>query len=70
MQVASRLWIVWGIMVAAPAEISSTGITLIPLGNYSVELNVVSLLMAWSVTEIVRYSFFAFKVARSTPAKL
>ena len=61
MQVASRIWIVWGIMFAAPAQISSRGITILPLGSYSVELNLVSLLLAWSITEIVRYSFFAFK---------
>lgn len=26
------------------------------------QLNLMSLLLAWSVTEIIRYSFFAFKV--------
>lgn len=57
------MWVVWGIMVAAPAQIASRGITIIPLGPYSIELNLVSLLLAWSVTEIVRYSFFAFKAS-------
>lgn len=64
MQVASRVWIVWGIMVAAPAQITSRGITLLP---YTVELNLVSLLLAWSITEIVRYSFFAFKELGLSP---
>lgn len=53
---------VWGIMVAAPAQIASTGVTIVPLGKDSIELNLMSLLLAWSITEIVRYSFFAFKV--------
>ena len=65
MQVASRVWVVWGIMVAAPAQIASGGITVVPLGQHSIQLNLVSLLLAWSVTEIVRYSFFAFKVTVS-----
>lgn len=70
MQVASRMWVVWGIMVAAPAQIASRGITIIPLGPYSIELNLVSLLLAWSVTEIVRYSFFAFKELGMSPKPL
>ena len=49
-------------MVAAPAQIASTGVTIVPLGKDSIELNLMSLLLAWSITEIVRYSFFAFKV--------
>ena len=56
------MWVVWGIMVAAPAQIASTGVTIVPLGKDSIELNLMSLLLAWSITEIVRYSFFAFKV--------
>lgn len=62
MQVSSRVWVVWGIMVAAPAQIVSGGVTIVPLGPYSIQLNLVSLLLAWSITEIIRYSFFAFKV--------
>lgn len=49
-------------MVAAPAQIASRGVTIVPLGKHSIELNLLSLLLAWSITEIVRYSFFAFKV--------
>ena len=65
LQVTSRVWVVWGIMVAAPAQVASSGITVIPLGQYTIELNLSSLLLAWSITEIVRYSFFAFKVRLS-----
>ena len=63
MQVASRVWVVWGIMVAAPTQIASDGISILPVGPYSFQLNLMSLLLAWSITEIVRYSFFAFKVS-------
>lgn len=49
-------------MVAAPAQIASQSLTVLPLGAYSIQLNLMSLLLAWSVTEIIRYSFFAFKV--------
>ena len=62
MQVSSRVWVVWGIMVAAPSQIASGGFTVLPLGPFSVQLNLMSLLLAWSTTEIIRYSFFAFKV--------
>ena len=62
MQVASRVWVVWGIMVAAPPQIASKGISIPPFGPYFIQLNLMSLLLAWSITEIIRYSFFAFKV--------
>ncbi|KAL3152245.1 hypothetical protein ABBQ32_001324 [Trebouxia sp. C0010 RCD-2024] len=70
MQVASRVWVVWGIMVAAPAQIASRSLTVLPLGAYSMQLNLMSLLLAWSVTEIIRYSFFAFKELGMTPYPL
>lgn len=50
-------------MVAAPTQIASDGISILPVGPYSFQLNLMSLLLAWSITEIVRYSFFAFKVS-------
>jgi len=46
MQVASRLFLVWGIVNNFPAYTSTSP-------AYS------SMLVAWSVTEVVRYSFFA-----------
>lgn len=70
MQVASRVWIVWGIMVAAPAQVASQGITILPLGSHSIQLSLMSLLLAWSITEIIRYSFFAFKELGMTPYPL
>ncbi|KAL3142589.1 hypothetical protein ABBQ38_002908 [Trebouxia sp. C0009 RCD-2024] len=70
LQVASRVWVVWGVMVAAPAQIASQSLTVLPLGAYSIQLNLMSLLLAWSVTEIIRYSFFAFKELGMTPYAL
>lgn len=46
MQVASRLLLVWGIVNNFPAETSTSFL-------YT------SMLVAWSVTEVIRYSFFA-----------
>lgn len=31
-------------------------------GDISIELNLVTLLVAWACSEIIRYSFFALKV--------
>lgn len=70
LEVTSRVWVVWGIMVAAPAQIASRGVTIVPLGKHSIELNLMSLLLAWSTTEIVRYSFFAFKELGMSPYPL
>lgn len=62
LQVASRLWLVWGILAAAPAQVTSRGINVSPVNQLPFELNLVTLLTTWSVTEIIRYSFFAIKV--------
>lgn len=45
MQVASRLLLVWGIVYIFPSETAGTS-------TYT------RMLIAWSVTEVVRYSFF------------
>jgi len=47
MQVSSRLFLVWGITYQFPAETHSNPIF-------------ASMLMAWSVTEVIRYAFYAF----------
>lgn len=70
LQVASRVWLVWGILVAAPAQVTSRGIDLLPIKGLSFELNLVTLLAAWSVTEIIRYSFFAVKELGYNPFPL
>ncbi|KAF7361949.1 FCP1-like proteiny domain-containing protein [Mycena venus] len=56
MQVASRLWIVWGI--AAQFQVARTS----PLYT--------SCVLAWSITEIVRYSFYASSLLGYEPPLL
>ncbi|KAF4121292.1 very-long-chain (3R)-3-hydroxyacyl-CoA dehydratase [Geosmithia morbida] len=58
MQVASRILLVWGVVHPFPEVALSTNF-------YS------SMLIAWSVTEVIRYSFFAFSLSLgSTPGLL
>jgi len=49
MQVASRLLLVWGVVNNFPNETALSPV-------YS------SMLIAWSVTEVIRYSFFAMNL--------
>ncbi|KAF9484442.1 protein tyrosine phosphatase [Pholiota conissans] len=56
MQVASRLFLVWGIAEQFP-EVRSN-----PLYT--------SMVLAWSVTEIIRYSFYAFNLVGRNPHAL
>lgn len=53
MQVASRLLLVWGIVQPFPFVAESPG--------YS------SMLVAWSVTEVIRYSYFVFNLSGYNP---
>lgn len=55
MQVASRLLLIWGIVNNYPATTSSSP-------AYS------SMLVAWSVSEVIRYSYFVFNLRGSVPA--
>ncbi|ORY35016.1 tyrosine phosphatase-like protein [Naematelia encephala] len=48
MQVASRLWTVWGIVEPVPETHSNPLFT--------------TMLFAWSVTEVIRYSFYALSI--------
>ncbi|KAG9240174.1 putative 3-hydroxyacyl-CoA dehydratase [Calycina marina] len=56
MQVSSRLLLVWGVVKLFPQLATSTG--------YS------SMLIAWSITEVVRYSFFTCALNGYQPAVL
>lgn len=56
LQVASRLLLVWGVVEAVPAVGRSP--------FYS------SMLVAWAVTEVVRYSFFVMNLQGDVPAPL
>lgn len=57
MQVSSRLLLVWGVVDNYPKATS-------PLPFYS------SMLLAWSITEIIRYSYFMLNLIGSVPAFL
>ena len=61
LQVASRLWIVWGIIVPVQQDTISSAVKITEIGGLSVELNLLTLLVAWSLSELIRYSFFALK---------
>lgn len=68
-QVASRLWIVWGILNAAPLSTTTKSLVLVdlpgPLPRLALSFH--TLIFAWGITEIIRYSFFAFKEAGLQP---
>jgi very-long-chain (3R)-3-hydroxyacyl-CoA dehydratase len=74
-QVASRIWILWGIVNAAPDAITARSISLLPGAlagvlpslAHRLSLSLASLLTAWSASEIIRYGFFAFKEAGLQP---
>ena len=59
MQVSSRLMVVWGVLKLAPASRTASLEVFGPLS-----IGVPSLILAWGVTEVVRYSFYFFKVVR------
>lgn len=56
MQVSSRLLLVWGICLQFP-QVTHSGFF-------------VSMVTAWSITEIVRYSYYALSLASSVPYAL
>ena len=75
MQVASRIWVLWGIINPEPVLAAGGAVHLaqplpgvslpgVPaeVGGMPLALNLATLLTAWSITEVVRYSFFAVKV--------
>lgn len=68
-QVASRLWILWGIVDAAPASTTTQALTLLhlPAPLPSLSLSLVTLFTAWCASEIIRYGFFALKEAGLQP---
>lgn len=64
---ASRLWVLWGIIHLAPGPTTSGAVQLFELGPLKAQLNLFTLLTAWSLSEIIRYSFFAVKVRAAQP---
>lgn len=71
MQVASRLWVLWGVVAAAPQSTTTRPLTLLPLPPglpaASLSLSLATLLTAWCLSEVVRYGFFALKEAGLQP---
>jgi hypothetical protein len=67
MQVSSRLMVVWGVLYIAPPSRAA----FLPLANVingvDLGLGLPSLLFAWGITEVVRYSFYFFKLLGSVP---
>eukprot|EP01025_Chloroclados_australasicus_P059962 TRINITY_DN762_c0_g1_i1.p4 TRINITY_DN762_c0_g1~~TRINITY_DN762_c0_g1_i1.p4 ORF type:complete len:228 (-),score=23.54 TRINITY_DN762_c0_g1_i1:257-940(-) len=61
LQVASRIGILWGVLMPFSDEITSGGLPLFEIEGIKFELNFATLMLAWCVTEIIRYGFFAIK---------
>lgn len=65
-QVLSRFWALWGIVEQAPEAIKTGSVKLLTVGDYTLQLNLLTLLFAWSTTEILRYGFYAAKVCQAS----
>lgn len=54
----------WGVVVLAPQpKAAAVELPTLPLGGgLRLQLSLVTLLTAWCCSELIRYSFFAFKV--------
>lgn len=72
MQVASRLWCLWGVIVPCASAVIPHGL-LSPTQQATLGLphwaniNFISLMTAWGASEVIRYGFFALKEAFGTP---
>lgn len=61
-QVVSRIWALWGIVSLVPEATTQQSLQLLKLGDVKLQLNIFTLLVAWSISEVLRYSFYVFKV--------
>ena len=59
---STRIWALWGLVAVAPEACSTGAVTLLAAGPAKLQLNYVSLMMCWSISEILRYGFYAAKV--------
>ena len=66
MQVSSRLMVVWGVLYVAPPS-RAAFLPLANVGGVDLGLGLPSLLFAWGVTEVVRYSYYFFKLLGTVP---
>jgi very-long-chain (3R)-3-hydroxyacyl-CoA dehydratase len=60
-QVLSRLWALWGIVNHAPDACSGGAISLLKVGPVHLQLNLLTLLTCWCVSEVLRYGLYAAK---------
>ena len=68
MQVSSRLMVVWGVLwISPPSRVATLSLGGLTLGGVEIGLGVPSLLLCWGVTEVVRYSFYFFKLLGEVP---
>lgn len=74
-QVASRLWCLWGIVNLVPGLTTTQSIDLLRLpfldaiypAGATFSISLVSLLTAWALSEVIRYGFFALKELGAVP---
>lgn len=52
----------WGIINPVQHITTTQSIQLFKLGEFAFKLDLLSLVVAWSLAEIIRYGFFALKV--------
>jgi very-long-chain (3R)-3-hydroxyacyl-CoA dehydratase len=71
LQVASRLWVLWGVMDLAPNHIAHPLALVAPRPPLpGLHLSLATLLVAWGATEVIRYGLFAFKQVGLQPGAL
>lgn len=63
LQVASRVFLAWGVVNLAPEVATGSQVAAIPIpGVGRVGLSFATLVIAWALSEIIRYGHFAAKV--------
>lgn len=67
MQVASRIWLLWGIIVPVNGPTTTGKLEILRIGQFDFSLSIITLMTAWCLSEIIRYSFFALKELGLSP---
>lgn len=65
MQVASRLWILWGIVHLVPEAVTARQVAAVSIpgtGGAAIGLSLATLTSVWALSEVLRYGHFAAKV--------
>uniref|UniRef100_A0A1D1ZYW9 Very-long-chain (3R)-3-hydroxyacyl-CoA dehydratase n=1 Tax=Auxenochlorella protothecoides TaxID=3075 RepID=A0A1D1ZYW9_AUXPR len=66
MQVASRLWILWGIVHLVPEAVTARQVAAVSIpgtGGAAIGLSLATLTSVWALSEVLRYGHFAAKEA-------